>query len=151
MATINKLTSVDDVSGSDQIAIWQANNADTRRATLNTLLAWMSGEITAADDKITQYSAPNAGGFTATITDSSNSAWLVLTPTGTMATGTIKLPAIGNCVERQEVLVNTTQAITSLAVDGNGSTVSGAPTTLAAGAYFRLRFEPVLSTWYRVG
>ena len=36
-------------------------------------------------------------------------------------------------------------------VAGNGSTVNGAPTTLAANSFFRLRFDGVFKAWYRVG
>jgi hypothetical protein len=53
--------------------------------------------------------------------------------------------------DRQELLVNCTQAVTTLAVSGNGATVTGAPTTLAANAFFRLRFDQASSVWYRVG
>jgi len=49
------------------------------------------------------------------------------------------------------VLVNCTQAVTTLTINGNGATVTGAPTTLAANAFFRLRFEAVAGVWYRVG
>jgi hypothetical protein len=47
--------------------------------------------------------------------------------------------------------VNTTQAVTALTVAGNGATVNGAPTTLAANGFFRIRFDAVLDVWYRVG
>ena len=100
----------------------------------------------------TQYSAPSASPFTVAITDSDASIWLILTPTGTLATGTITLPAVANAVDRQEVLVNCTQIVTSLTVGGNGATaVTGAPTTLAANAYFRMRYDAATLTWYRVG
>lgn len=151
LATINKLTEAPTLTGSDQIAVWNAQNADSRRASLNTLLAFLSGEITAADDMVTQYSAPNSSGFNVLVSDGPDSIWLILTPTGTLAAGTITLPALANCVDRQNLLVNTTQAITTLTVAGNGATVNGAPATLTAGGYFRLRFDAVLSSWYRVG
>jgi hypothetical protein len=54
-------------------------------------------------------------------------------------------------LDKQEILVNTTQAITALTINANGATIVGAPTTLAAGGFFRLRFDGVLDTWYRVG
>ena len=33
----------------------------------------------------------------------------------------------------------------------NGATVTGAPTSLSANGFFRLRFDAVASVWYRVG
>ena len=151
MSTINQLSSVDAVVSSDQVPIYSSENGDARKASMATLLAFFSGQITANDDKVTQYAAPSATGFTVTINNGPDSIWLVLTPVAGYAAGTLTLPAVANCVDRQELLVNTTQAVTTLTVSGNGATVTGAPTTLAANAFFRLRFEAVTKTWYRVG
>jgi hypothetical protein len=77
--------------------------------------------------------------------------WLILTPVAGYAAGTITLPLSTNVVNKQEILVNCTQAVTTLTINGNGATVTGAPTTLAANAFFRLRYDGVTGTWYRVG
>jgi hypothetical protein len=151
MPTINQLSAVDQVISSDQVPIYSSDNGDARKASMATLLAFFAGQITANDDKVTQYSAPSATGFTVTINNGSDSIWLVLTPVAGYAAGTLTLPAVANCVDRQELLVNSTQSVTTLTVAGNGATVTGAPTTLAANAFFRLRFEAVTKTWYRVG
>lgn len=151
MTDINNLSTVSSVAAGDQIPIYQASNGDDRRVSVNTLSTYIEGLISFTDDKITEYSAPSATGFTVTLTDNNTSRWLVLTPVAGYAAGTIVLPAVANCVEKQEILVNCTQAVTTLTINGNGATVTGAPTTLAANAYFLLRFEPVTDTWYRVG
>ena len=151
MPTINQLSAVDEVVSSDQVPIYSSENGDARKASMAVLLAFFKGQITANDDKLTQYAAPSATGFTVTINNDSLSVWLILTPVAGYAAGTLTLPAVANCVDRQEVLVNTTQAVTALTIAGNGATVTGAPTTLAANAYFRLRFDAVTKTWYRVG
>jgi hypothetical protein len=113
--------------------------------------ALMQTLLTQADDKVTTYAAPSASGFTVTLPDNSSNKWLILTPTAGFAAGTIKLTALANAVDKQEIIVNCTQVVTALTVDGNGATVTGAPTTLAANAFFTLRFDAVLDTWYRVG
>lgn len=151
MPTINQLTAVDQVVSSDQVPIYSSKNGDARKASMATLLAFFAGQITSLDDKVTQYAAPSATAFSVQINNGSNNIWLVLTPTAGFAAGTLVLPALANCVDRQEILVNCTQAITALTISGNGSTVTGAPTTLAANAYFCLRFDAVTKTWYRVG
>ena len=151
MPTINQLSAVDQVVSSDQVPIYSSEQGDARKASMATLLAFFAGRITANDDKITQYAAPSATAFNIQVNNDSDSIWLVLTPTAGFAAGTITLPAVANCVDRQEVLVNCTQAVTALTVAGNGGTVTGAPTTLVANAYFRLRFAAVTKTWYRVG
>lgn len=150
MATINELSSVDEISSSDQVPIYSSSNGDARKASFTTILNYLMGKLTSNDDKITQYSSPNASGFNVQINDSSTSVWLLLTPTGAFAAGTITLPALTNCIDHQEVLVNVTQAITTLTIAGNGAQVTGAPTTLAANGFFRLRFDAVFKGWYRV-
>lgn len=151
MPTINQLNSVDSISDGDQFPLFSQSAGDARKAAASVLASYIASLITASDDKVTQYSAPSATGFTATITDNGNSAWLILTPTAAFAAGTIKLPSLANCADRQEILVNCTQAVTALTINGNGATVTGAPTALAANAFFRLRFDAVTSGWYRVG
>lgn len=151
MTTINQLSAVDAVVSSDQVPIYSSSNGDARKASMSVIKDYVLSDATVADDKVTQYASPAATGFTVTVNNSSSSVWLILTPLAGYAAGTITLPAVANCVDRQEVLVNTTQAVTTLTVSGNGATVIGAPTTLAANAFFRLRFDDVLNTWYRVG
>ncbi len=151
MPQINQLAAVDQVQSGDQVPIYSAANGDARKASLALLKTFFQEGVTAADDKITQYAAPNATGFSVQVNNDADSIWLVLTPTAGFAAGTLVLPAVANCVDRQEVLVNCTQVVTTLTVSGNGATVTGAPTTLAANGFFRLRFDAVLKTWYRVG
>lgn len=151
MTEINRLSAASSLSNADQVPIWQSDNGDARKSSLSLLKAFINADITASDDKVTQYASPSSTGFSVTLADNSYSKWLILTPTATFADGTLVLPAFANCVDRQEILVNTTQEVTTLTITPNGSTVTGAPTTLAANAYFRLRFDAVNSTWYRVG
>lgn len=116
----------------------------------SALVSYVSANINVTDNKETQYASPSATGFSVSINDNSNSAWLLLTPLAGYAAGTIVLPALNNCVDKQEIIVNTTQAVTTLTINANGAQVVGAPTTLAANAYFTLRFDKLFSTWYRV-
>ena len=151
MATIPNLSEITTLSASDEIPIKTSSSSTARKVSLENLKDFINEDVVATDDKVVQFSAPAATGFTATITDGPDSIWLVLTPAAGYATGTITLPAVANCVDKQEILVNSTQAITTLTVSGNGATVVGAPATMAANAFFRLKFEAVLDKWYRVG
>ena len=101
--------------------------------------------------KTLQYFAPSATGWSVPIESESTSVWLIITPTAGFATGTIVLPAVYNCLEGQEILVNCTQSVAALTISGNGGNVIGAPTSLAANDSFLLKFEPILKNWYRVG
>ena len=148
---ISQLTLLDSPVGADQVAVYSSACGDTRRLSLTALSALILTGAISTDSKVTQYAAPSASPFTVLVLDSGASVWLVLTPTGTLATGTITLPTVANALDRQEVLVNCTQAVTTLTVGGNGATaVTGAPTSLAANDKFRMRYDAVTKTWYRV-
>lgn len=150
---ISQLNSVDSLSASDLLAVWVAANSDTRKASLSTLLTFLQANLTSPGDDMTQYAAPNATGFSvsiAPVVDGQN-VYLLLTPTGAFAAGTLVLPPVANCVDGQTFLMNTTQAVTALTLNGNGATVVGGPTTLAANAFFKLRFDGIFKNWYRVG
>lgn len=150
---ISQLNSVDSLSASDLLAVWVAANSDTRKASLSTLLTFLQANLTSPGDDMTQYAAPNATGFSVSISPAVNgqNVYLLLTPTGAFAAGTIVLPPVDNCVDGQTFLMNTTQAVTALTINGNGATVVGGPTTLAANAFFKLRFDGIFKNWYRVG
>jgi len=106
-------------------------------------------------DYATQYSAPSATGFNVQVTDgvdNNTNVHLILSPLAGYAAGTITLQAKADLVDKQELLVNCTQAVTTLTINLNGATGAiGAPTTLAANAFFRLKYDAVTSNWYRVG
>ena len=151
MPTINQLSAVDSLSASDLFPIFSQANGDARKASLTLLAEFIQTLITSTDDKRTQYYAPQATGFSVQIDGTGQSIWLIMTPIAGLAAGTIILPLVAGVLDKQEILVNTTQLVTTLTINANGATVVGAPTTLAANAFFRLRFDGVLKTWYRVG
>jgi len=153
MPEINQLSAVDSLAAGDQFPLYSASQGDARRVSVTTLAAYMQEQLTSQDGMETQYSAPNATGFSVTIapTVDGGDVWLRITPTAGFAAGTIVLPALADCVDRQEVLVSCNQAVTTLTITPNGSTVDGGPTTLAANAFFRLRYEAVFHVWVRVG
>jgi hypothetical protein len=147
--SIERLSLIDTVTASTNFAV-NVNGQDYR-VLAGTVADYVQATGATGDGKVIQYAAPASTGFTVPITDSSASVWLVLTPSGTLAAGTITLPAVANCVESQEVLVSSSQIVTALTINTNGANIVGAPTTIVVGGFFRLRFEPVLKTWYRVG
>ncbi|MCP4262910.1 MAG: hypothetical protein GY774_36180 [Planctomycetes bacterium] len=153
MAEINQLTALDSVVASDLLAVYSSANGDARKASMTVLLDYMQRKLdfSPSDLFTTQYSAPSATGFSIQITDGDDSIHLILTPGATYATGTIVLPTSTNSVDKQEVLINCTQIVTTLTVDGNGATVTGEPSAFAANGYFKLKFDSLTTTWYRVG
>jgi len=155
MADINQFSTLSSPSGGDLLAVFSTSNSDTRKLSLSALTTYVLAQQATATGKqefITQYAAPSATGFNVNITNGSDNYWLILTPTAGFAEGTITLPAIANVVNKQEVLVNCTQQVTTLTIDGNGAVgVTGAPSSLGADDFFKLKYDETLGTWYRVG
>ena len=158
MSRIIDLTAVDTLAAADNLLLYSAANGDARRASLTALLDFIESNITVTGSTFaTQYSAPAAGntvqiGSSASDADGSENVHLILTPAGTLATLTLKLPLSTDCVDKQEIMINCTQIVTTLSWDANGaSDIVGEPTTLAANAFLRLKYDAVATNWYRVG
>ena len=155
MPEINERTALDTLSAGDQVPVFSSSNGDARKAAISVFLQYMQDNLTFSTPGIsytTQYAAPSATDFSVQITDDSDNTHLILTPVAGYADGTIVLPAIGNVIDKQEVLVNCTQAVTTLVVDGNGAVaVTGEPSGLSANDFFRLKYDATVQTWYRVG
>lgn len=144
MATIDQLTEIDELGTGDKLPVYSVENGDIRKASLNTLLTFLSQNLS-VDRLVTQYAAPTATGFSVTIAQ--RNTHLILTPSAGYAAGTIVLPA--NPVDRDEFLMNSTQAVTTITF--SGGTVIGAPTGIAANGFARYKFDALLSRWYRIG
>lgn len=85
-------------------------------------------------------------GFSITIANNTRS--LILNPSGTLATGTIKMPV--SPVDGQFINVTCSQTVTSLTVSPNTSqTLLGAPTTCGPSAPFGYIYNLSGTTWYR--
>ena len=147
MTTINNLNQTSGVSGGDLLPIWSQTNGDTQSVSITALSAYIIGLVGGSNGIVTQYASPNATGFTVNL-GQNLATWLLLTPLAGYAAGTLVLPA--SPVNQQRITVNSTQSITALTVNGNGNTVNGAPTTLAANAFFTLQYDAVLDSWYRI-
>lgn len=155
MPTINQYSTLDTPAGGDLVPVYDNSNSDTRKLSLSALATYINAQASSTiglkPEFTTQYSAPSATGFNVQITDGSDNIWLILTPLAGYAAGTITLPSIANVVDKQEIMVICTQAVTSLTVDGNGATgVVGEPTTIAANDYFTLKYDSLYKTWYRI-
>jgi hypothetical protein len=147
MSGIGDLTTTTALALADAFPIESASDRDARKASLSALRDFLQANLSfSASDLVQQYAAPSATGFSVSI--AVGNTWLILTPVAGYAAGTIVLPA--NPANEQVVNLNATQAVTTLTVNGNGKTVTGAPTTLAANAFFTLRFDATTNAWYRV-
>jgi len=72
---------------------------------------------------------------------------LVMNPAGTLATGTITMPA--SPADGMTITFSSTQTITALTVNGNtGQTVVGGPTTLLAGQVASFVYRLASTSWF---
>ena len=148
MPQINQLALLRQVSSSDQIPVYSPNNIDARRLSISTLLAYFQ-QTFASPTLATNVYTPGTGFNISVPTPVAVQQWMLLQPAGTLATGTITLPLNTGTADGTEVLVTTTQQITSFTLAPNGAAhVYGAPTTLAAEDNFRVRYVAATNSWY---
>lgn len=153
MPTIDRLTRTDTVSAGDVIPVYVQNQGDARGAAISLLTTYILDQIVFPVDDfafVTQRSGPSTNGFSVQVTNSAINTHLILTPTGSFAAGTIVLPASTSAIGNQEILVNTTQAVTALTLNGNGASVIGAPAGLGVNESFLLKYDAPTLNWYVV-
>lgn len=145
MSTINNQNQVASVSGSDLIPVYSNKYGVTQEMAVSQLVNYILGLIGGTQSLVTQYSSPNATGFSINAENKAN-LWLLITPLAGYAAGTIVLPS--NPVDKQQISVSCTQSVGTLTVNGNGKVVNGAPASLSANGKFVLRYDGVTQSWY---
>lgn len=150
MPQINQLPLLAQVSPGDQVPIYSPNNGDARRLPISALLAYFQ-QTFASPTLATNVYTPGTGFNLAVPTPVAQQQWMLIQPAGTLATGTVTLPLNTGTPDGTEVLITTTQQITAFTLAINGATAAyGAPLTLAAEDFFRMRFVQATNSWYRI-
>lgn len=147
-----RLNITDRIGPNDSVVIWSANNQDYRGAPVDLLIEKIQASIKKVDYPPIhiQHFNPNAD-FTLDIENHEVGTYLILNPTSGLSTGSIKLPERYSVQDTQELAVTCSQQITNFTIDGNGALVVGAPNALAASGFFKLKYDKLSNTWYRVG
>ena len=150
MPYINQLPLLNQVSAGDQIPVYTPNNGDARRLPISQLLQFFQKTF-ASPTLATNVYTPGTGFNVAVPTPVAAQQWMLIQPAGTLALGTITLPLNTQTPDGTEVLVTTTQQITGFTLALNGATAAyGAPSTLAAEDFFRMRFVQSTNSWYQI-
>ena len=150
MPYINQLPLLAQVSPGDQVPVYSPNNGDARRLPVSSLLQYFQ-QTFASPTLATNVYTPGTGFNVAVPTPVAAQQWMLIQPAGTLALGTITLPLNTQTPDGTEVLVTTTQQITGFTLALNGATAAyGAPSTLAAEDFFRMRFVAATNSWYRI-
>jgi hypothetical protein len=150
MPQINQLPLLSQVSSGDQLPVYSPNNGDARRTSVGSLLTYFQQTFASPTMAVNVYT-PGTGFNQAVPTPVAEQQWMLIQPAGTLATGTITLPLNTGTPDGTEVLVTTTQEITTFTLALNGaSAANGAPSTLLANEFFRVRFVQSTNSWYRI-
>ncbi len=150
MPTINQLAGLSQVSGGDLLPIYVPNNGDARKVSITQLLTYFQSTF-AAPTVSTNIYTPGTGFNITAPTPVSEQQWMLLQPASTLATGTITLSLNTGTPDGTEILITTTQQITTFTLALNGAAAAfGYPTTLAAEDFFRMRFVQATNSWYRI-
>jgi hypothetical protein len=150
MPQINQLALLDQVSSGDQLPVYSPTNGDARRLPISALLSFFQ-QTFASPTLATSIATPSTGFNVAVPTPVASQQWILLQPAGTLASGTVTLPLNTATPDGTEVLITTTQQITSFTLAANGAAaIYGDPTQLLAEGFFRVRFVQSLNSWYRI-
>jgi hypothetical protein len=150
MPTINQLSGISQISGGDLLPVYVSNNGDARKVSITQLLQYFQ-QVFAAPTVATNLYTPGTG-FNITVpTPTSEQQWMILQPAGTLAAGTVTLPLNTGVPDGTQVLITSTQTITSFTLALNGAAaIFGAVSTLTAGAAICYRFYQATNSWYNV-
>lgn len=136
-------------STADQAMIWSAADSDWRLTPFGSVQELFERSSDAINEPVSEYLTP-LDGFTYTLAGSAD-LHLIMTPAATLATGTLTLPVSPGTRDKQTVLVTSTEEVTALTVVGNGATLSGEPSTISAGGFFKMKYDIRSNIWHRVG
>jgi len=150
MALIYQLPLLAQASPGDQLAVYAPNTGDARRLPMSALLTFFQQQF-ASPTMATNLYTPGTGFNIAAPTPVSQQQWILIQPAGTLATGTVTLPLNTSTPDGTEILITTTQQVTTFTLALNGAAAAyGDPATLAAEDFFRMRFYQATNSWYRI-
>ena len=150
MPQIYQLSSLAQVSSGDQIPVYAPNNGDARRMSVSQLLQFFQQNFAAPDMAVNFYT-PTTGFSLAAPSPAAEQQWMLLQPAGTLASGSITLPLNTQTLDGAELLISSTQEITSFSLSLNGAAAAiGVPAILTAGSAIRLRYYNATNTWYSI-
>lgn len=147
---IRDLCIQDTFGPTDTVPVYSGTNRDDRGVTGQAIADYLAATYPGAAQMVTQYWSPNGAGLTfsiAQVNGISVPVWLNITPTGDLASGTVTFPPLGVAVDRQEILVTTSHAFTTLNIVAVGSILTFSFYTLGANGSFRQKFDAPSNTW----
>lgn len=147
-----RLNQTDTLSCGDQIVVYKGNCTDFRAIPFDVVKDEILKDVVIPEfnTPVVQHYNPNAN-FTMNIENHAEGTYFLLNPSVGIEIGTMVLPDSSEVIDKQEILFSCSQQITNFFINGNGAAVIGAPNAISATAFFKLKFDKLSGTWYRVG
>lgn len=144
---IQKLSVASQIGSTDMLPVFSQAAGGDVQVSVATLIAFLDSLQPNARE-VAQYASPGGSGFAAQVMNSDEGVdvFYLMTPLGAYAVGGLILP--DTPWDGQRVNVHCSQAITTFGVTG-ALNIHGAPTTLAAAAFFTMRWDAATSAWWR--
>jgi len=147
--SIPQLNTTNSLALGDYLIIYSQSNGDTVKASLASFINFLKTSYSSVTWQ-QQFVTPSAG-VTTQIIDNGNPTWLIIQPSGGVASYSVTLPSVTNCTDGQELMLSTTQQISTFSINPNGATaIFGAPTSLGADDFLKFRFYVNTASWYRI-
>lgn len=143
----------DSIITGDQVIIYRGNSTSYLAIPFDTLKTTiLDGVVTTNTSALPVVQRYNpTGNFTLIVENHTAGTYLLLNPASGITNGTLTLPLIVDVIDQQQIMFTCSQQITNLTINGNGAAVIGAPNAIAATAFFKLQYDQLSGTWYRVG
>jgi len=148
-----RLNTTDKLDSGDQFVIYKGNCTDFRALPQDILLEWIKANLPETQTQgkpVVQHYNPN-GNFSLNVENHPEGTYLLLNPSTGIENGTLVLPDSNEIVDQQLIQFSCSQQITNLTINGNGAVVIGAPNAISAEAFFKIQYDKLAGTWYRVG
>lgn len=157
MTQINQLENAPNISTSDSLVIFSQENGDARKISVGNFVNTLSRLFKQKTDRISQIYSPSFDSPVLIAINNSDNQWLIVLPSLTLTFASMRLPDSLACVDKQEILITSSVAISVMNVLGNGNLITqNAPPAasiafgMTANSSVLLRFNANNSTWYRL-
>jgi len=151
MSKIKDLSRTSTVSTSDQLVVTSNDGTLQYRVPVQQLTEYMQTalDLTAVDPVVT-VNTQTGGGLDELTVSATTDILVVYTPVSPSTTLTLLLPTAAQRFDMQTVTLCTDQSSATLAIDGNGASISGTPTTFSTTLPVTVRYHLATNTWYRI-
>lgn len=147
-----RLNTADSLMMGDQLVMYRGNCTDFRALPFDILVKEILDLIPKPDFKTPELQRFNPNdNFTVDVDKNEVGTYLVINPSIAIDSGWINLPSVDIETDGYEVIVSCSEQINNLTIDGGDKAVIGEPNAINATGFFKMKYDDLSHTWYRVG